>query len=105
MNAFIKARRARIFNAPESRGMVAGIKDPGKVSGKNSHMPAPTLFAGTGGDAVPIRICPHCGYEIRTWILGDITCTRCENDILNGEGTKPNLYYRVSDISCETGSG
>lgn len=104
MNAFIKARRARFFTASESRGTVAEIKVPGKVPGKNSPLPAPALFAGAGGDAVPIRICPHCGYEIRTWILGDITCTRCENDILIGVGTKPNLYYRVSDLSCDTGS-
>jgi len=52
---------------------------------------------------VPIRICPHCGYEIRTWILGDLTCTRCENDIHIGKGKELILYFRASDMSCDTG--
>ena len=50
---------------------------------------------------IPIRICPHCGYEIRTWILGDLSCTRCENDIRPGEGMGSTLYFRASDIRTD----
>jgi len=45
-------------------------------------------FARTGfipQPAIPVRICPHCGYEIRTWSRGNVSCTRCENDIGTGE--------------------
>jgi hypothetical protein len=34
---------------------------------------------------IPVRICPHCGYKMQTWSGGDISCTRCENDIRKGE--------------------
>jgi hypothetical protein len=34
---------------------------------------------------IPVRTCPHCGYKIQTWSGGDISCTRCENDIWKGE--------------------
>ncbi|MEI8331300.1 MAG: hypothetical protein WCF90_06600 [Methanomicrobiales archaeon] len=47
---------------------------------------------------MPIRICPHCGYEIQTWILGEHSYTRCENDIHPGEGMGSVLYYQASDI-------
>lgn len=34
---------------------------------------------------IPVRICPHCGYEMRTWSGGEISCIRCENDLRKGE--------------------
>jgi hypothetical protein len=52
--------------------------------------------------AIPVRVCPHCGYEVRTWIEGNISCTRCENDIGAGEmsgGIPEGL--RVPGISME----
>jgi hypothetical protein len=53
--------------------------------------------------AIPIRICPHCGYEIRTWINGDLSCTRCENDILPEAGMISLHDFQVVGI-CDVGS-
>ena len=46
---------------------------------------------------IPIRICPHCGHQMRTWTGGDISCTRCENDIAAGEKTQslPDVYRDI----------
>ncbi|MDO9539841.1 MAG: hypothetical protein Q7J09_07555 [Methanocalculus sp.] len=32
----------------------------------HDRMPAPPVSCGTSDPVTPIRICPHCGYEIRT---------------------------------------
>jgi hypothetical protein len=48
--------------------------------------------------AIPIRICPHCGYEMRTWTGGPISCTRCENDIEADEAAG-----NISDACREMG--
>jgi len=120
MNALIKRLWTRTRTALEVRSPVAhgGLPDrdgkqeqPARVAvesaTRESGIPAPASAASTEThqEAIPIRICPHCGYEIRTWILGDLTCTRCENDIRNGEGMPAPLYYRVSGISGNAGSG
>jgi hypothetical protein len=47
---------------------------------------------------IPIRICPHCGHQMRTWTGGDISCTRCENDIVAGEKAK-----NLRDVCREMG--
>lgn len=72
----------RAQEEPEPTLEDASIKD---VKG-NDRMPAPPVSCGTSDPVTPIRICPHCGYEIRTWILMNLSCTRCENDIRPGEG-------------------
>jgi len=52
----------------------------------DTRLPEPYFADDARQMAIPVRICPHCGYEIRTWINGDLSCTRCENDIRSGEG-------------------
>lgn len=69
----------------------------------NDRMTGPRVACSTSDTVMPIRICPHCGYEIQTWILGELSCTRCENDIHPGEGMGSVLYYRASEISREAG--
>ena len=122
MNALIKTLLARTRKALEVRspGPQAGlpgsdtpheqpvpdaVESATRGSGGDIPVPASAASAETPGEAIPIRICPHCGYEIRTWILGDLTCTRCENDIRTGEGMPSPLYYRVSGIAGNAGSG
>jgi hypothetical protein len=48
---------------------------------------------------MPIRICLHCGYEIRTRIDGDLSCTRCENDLNPGEGMETSPVFLLLGIS------
>ncbi|MDP3565382.1 MAG: hypothetical protein Q8R70_12930 [Methanoregula sp.] len=84
---------------PEPTVQVASIKG---LKG-NGRMHESPVSCGTSDTVMPIRICPHCGYEIQTWILGELSCIRCENDILPGEGMGSGLYYRASDISREDG--
>jgi hypothetical protein len=122
MNALIKSLLARTRTALEVRSPGYQVDLPGSNtqheqpvpvavesatmgSGVDIPAPASTASAEMHDEAIPIRICPHCGYEIRTWILGDLTCTRCENDIRTGEGMPAPLYYRIPGISVNAGSG
>jgi hypothetical protein len=50
---------------------------------------------------IPVRICPHCGYEMRTWGSGEISCTRCENDIRAGETKSLREICREMGIPTE----
>ena len=89
MVAFVKAPRTRAFNIRKTKdgdkinvpGSDGTHKQPGERycmdKGPGSvFLPqfseAPEEAA---GPVIPIRICSHCGYEIRTWILGDLTCS------------------------------
>lgn len=120
MSAFVKALWIRTRTALENLG--SGSKEnllkepctPGKeetvpvsvpvtVSGSSDNRNAPSQSETITDSFMPVRICPHCGYEIRTWILGDLSCTRCENDIRPGEGTGSARCYRVSDITSDAG--
>lgn len=74
-----------------------------KILKGNNRTPAPQVSCINSDTVMPIRICPHCGYEIQTWILGELSCTRCENDIRPGEGMGSALYYRASDITRDAG--
>jgi hypothetical protein len=71
-------------------------------SGEPEHTSVPPA-PGDTVHAIPIRTCPHCGYEIRTWIHGDLSCTRCENDIHPGEGMGSSPNFQVQGI-CDVSS-
>jgi len=53
---------------------------------KEHRMFTPPASEDIHDHVIPIRICPHCGYVIRTWIDGELSCIRCENDLYPGEG-------------------
>jgi hypothetical protein len=80
------------------KGEPGPVSVPVTVSGSSGNRNAPSQSETIPDSFMPVRICPHCGYEIRTWILGDLSCTRCENDIRPGEGMGSTLYFRASDI-------
>jgi hypothetical protein len=120
MNALVNSLWNRTRTALEMWGTGREVNVPGRDSAQqqpeptvqdtsikglkgNDRMPAPQVLCSNSDTVMPIRICPHCGYEIQTWILGELSCSRCENDIHPGEGMGSTLYYRASDISRDAG--
>ena len=67
-------------------------------SRRHNYTPVQPVSRDIPDHAIPVRICPHCGHEMRTWIHGDLSCTRCENDLRPGEGMGSTFGYQAPGV-------